>query len=224
MDIFGIPIQAFLGQLLLGPRQRLVLRDAEPGPGGDLRPARDRQLRARRALHDRRLRGLRRVDTLRHQLLVRADHRAAGRRRARRRHRAHLLLKHLYKHRSDLRPAADLRPGAADRRGRVPLRCSASPASPIRCPKLLQGATNLGFMVLPNYRAWVVVASLPVCLGTWFVIERTRLGAYLRAGTENPSPGAGLRHQRADAGDADLRAAVPRWRPWPGCSPRRSSR
>jgi len=54
-------------------------------------------------------------------------------------------------------------------------------------PDLLQGATNLGFMVLPNYRAWVVVASLTVCLGTWFVIERTRLGAYLRAGTENPA-------------------------------------
>ncbi|HET8747208.1 MAG TPA: branched-chain amino acid ABC transporter permease [Ramlibacter sp.] len=52
-------------------------------------------------------------------------------------------------------------------------------------PELLSGATNLGFMVLPNYRAWVIVASLVVCLGTWFVIERTRLGAYLRAGTEN---------------------------------------
>jgi branched-chain amino acid transport system permease protein len=54
-------------------------------------------------------------------------------------------------------------------------------------PELLQGATNLGFMVLPNYRAWVVFASLTVCLGTWFLIERTRLGAYLRAGTENPA-------------------------------------
>jgi branched-chain amino acid transport system permease protein len=53
-------------------------------------------------------------------------------------------------------------------------------------PELLQGATNLGFMVLPNYRAWVVVASLTICFGTWFIIERTRLGAYLRAGTENP--------------------------------------
>jgi len=53
-------------------------------------------------------------------------------------------------------------------------------------PEQLQGATDLGFMMLPNYRAWVVVASLVVCLGTWFVIEKTRLGAYLRAGTENP--------------------------------------
>jgi branched-chain amino acid transport system permease protein len=52
---------------------------------------------------------------------------------------------------------------------------------------LLAGATNLGFMVLPNYRAWVVLASLIVCLGTWFLIERTRLGAYLRAATENPA-------------------------------------
>ncbi len=54
-------------------------------------------------------------------------------------------------------------------------------------PELLRGATNLGFMVLPNYRAFVVFASLVVCLGTWFVIERTRLGSYLRAGTENPA-------------------------------------
>jgi branched-chain amino acid transport system permease protein len=54
-------------------------------------------------------------------------------------------------------------------------------------PEALQGATNLGFMVLPNYRAWVVVASLTICLSTWFVIEKTRLGATLRAGTENPA-------------------------------------
>ena len=54
-------------------------------------------------------------------------------------------------------------------------------------PELLSGATNLGFMVLPNYRAWVVLVSLAVCLGTWYLIERTRLGAYLRAGTENAS-------------------------------------
>jgi branched-chain amino acid transport system permease protein len=53
-------------------------------------------------------------------------------------------------------------------------------------PEQLAGATDLGFMVLPNYRAWVVLASLVVCLATWFVIEKTRLGAYLRAGTENP--------------------------------------
>jgi len=52
-------------------------------------------------------------------------------------------------------------------------------------PELLSGATDLGFMILPNYRAWVVVASITVCLGTWYLIERTRLGAYLRAGTEN---------------------------------------
>lgn len=54
-------------------------------------------------------------------------------------------------------------------------------------PELLQGATNLGFMVLPNYRAWVVVASLSVCLGTWYLIEKTSLGSTLRAGTENPA-------------------------------------
>ncbi|MDL5035263.1 branched-chain amino acid ABC transporter permease [Comamonas resistens] len=53
-------------------------------------------------------------------------------------------------------------------------------------PELLEGATNLGFMILPNYRAWVVLASIVVCVATWFVIEKTRIGAYLRAGTENP--------------------------------------
>ncbi len=53
-------------------------------------------------------------------------------------------------------------------------------------PDALQGATNLGFMVLPNYRAFVIFASLAICIATWFLIERTRLGSYLRAGTENP--------------------------------------
>ena len=57
---------------------------------------------------------------------------------------------------------------------------------PYSVPEQLTGATDLGFMILPNYRAWVVLASLVVCLATWFVIEKTRLGAYLRAGTENP--------------------------------------
>lgn len=61
-----------------------------------------------------------------------------------------------------------------------------SSGQPYDVPDLLAGATNLGFMYLPNYRAWVVVASLAVCFATWFVIEKTRLGAYLRAGTENP--------------------------------------
>ncbi|HEV3104388.1 MAG TPA: branched-chain amino acid ABC transporter permease [Trinickia sp.] len=61
-----------------------------------------------------------------------------------------------------------------------------SSGQPYDVPDALAGATNLGFMYLPNYRAWVVVASLAVCFATWFVIEKTRLGAYLRAGTENP--------------------------------------
>lgn len=57
---------------------------------------------------------------------------------------------------------------------------------PFQVPEALAGATDLGFMVMPNYRGWVVAASLVVCLSTWFVIEKTKLGAYLRAGTENP--------------------------------------
>ncbi|QTP56554.1 branched-chain amino acid ABC transporter permease [Billgrantia sulfidoxydans] len=54
-------------------------------------------------------------------------------------------------------------------------------------PAALQGGMNLGFMFLPTYRGWVLVAALVVCLATWYIIERTRLGAYLRAGTENPA-------------------------------------
>jgi branched-chain amino acid transport system permease protein len=57
---------------------------------------------------------------------------------------------------------------------------------PYSVPEALRGATNLGFMILPNYRAWVVVASLVVCFATWIMIEKTKLGALLRAGTENP--------------------------------------
>src|SRR5215210_1326386 len=56
---------------------------------------------------------------------------------------------------------------------------------PYTIPPQLTGGQNLGFMFLPNYRGWVVVCSLVVCLATWFVIEKTRLGAYLRAATEN---------------------------------------
>jgi branched-chain amino acid transport system permease protein len=58
--------------------------------------------------------------------------------------------------------------------------------NPYPVPELLQGGLKLGFMYLPLYRAWVVVASIVVCTASWFVIERTKLGAYLRAGTENP--------------------------------------
>jgi branched-chain amino acid transport system permease protein len=58
---------------------------------------------------------------------------------------------------------------------------------PYASPAELRGGQNLGFMFLPNYRAWVVAVSLVVCLATWFVIERTRLGSYLRATVENPA-------------------------------------
>ncbi|HWB51030.1 MAG TPA: branched-chain amino acid ABC transporter permease [Stellaceae bacterium] len=58
---------------------------------------------------------------------------------------------------------------------------------PYTIPPELQGGRNLGFMFLPVYRGWVIVASLGICLATWFVIERTRLGSFLRAATENPT-------------------------------------
>ena len=57
---------------------------------------------------------------------------------------------------------------------------------PYPTPQALRGITDIGFMILPNYRVWIVIASLSVCFLTWFLIEKTRLGAYLRAGTENP--------------------------------------
>ena len=58
---------------------------------------------------------------------------------------------------------------------------------PYAIPQQLTGGQNLGFMFLPNYRAWVVVFSLTVCLATWYAIEKTKLGSYLRAATENPT-------------------------------------
>ncbi|HXP31633.1 MAG TPA: branched-chain amino acid ABC transporter permease [Stellaceae bacterium] len=58
---------------------------------------------------------------------------------------------------------------------------------PYSIPEILSGGQNLGFMFLPNYRGWVIVASMVICLVTWLVIERTKLGAYLRAATENPT-------------------------------------
>ncbi len=62
-----------------------------------------------------------------------------------------------------------------------------SSGMPYPAPEVFKGVFNTGFMFLPKYRAWVIVASLVVCLSTWYVIERTKLGAYLRAATENPS-------------------------------------
>jgi len=62
-----------------------------------------------------------------------------------------------------------------------------SSGMPYQIPQVLTGGVNLGFMFLPIYRAWVIVASLLICLATWFVIERTKLGSYLRAATENPA-------------------------------------
>jgi branched-chain amino acid transport system permease protein len=62
-----------------------------------------------------------------------------------------------------------------------------SSGMPYAIPKELSGAFNLGFMFLPVYRGWVIVASLVVCFGTWLAIEKTKLGAYLRAATENPT-------------------------------------
>ena len=74
----------------------------------------------------------------------------------------------------------------AHRRGALPPRLRELRLAPTRSPRRCSGGVNLGFMFLPLYRAWVVVVSVFVCTVSWFVIERTKLGAYLRAGTENP--------------------------------------
>ena len=87
--------------------------------------------------------------------------------------------------RPPLRPAPHLRAGP-DHPGALPQPVRLLRAA-LSLPAQLAGGQNLGFMFLPNYRAWVIGFSLTICLGTWFVIERTRLGSYLRAATENPA-------------------------------------
>ncbi len=75
---------------------------------------------------------------------------------------------------------------------------------PYRIPDVLQGATNLGFMYLPNYRGWVVAAALVVCFSTWALIEKTPLGATAARGDRERAAGAGVRRRRAAADHADL--------------------
>ena len=107
--------------------------------------------------------------------------------------------------RPSLRPAADLRPGA-HHRGRCSATTSARRACPIRCRTSLQGGQQSRLHVPAELsRLGDRRSRSSVCLATWFVIERTKLGAYLRAATENPDAGARLRHQRAAHDHADLR-------------------
>jgi branched-chain amino acid transport system permease protein len=87
---------------------------------------------------------------------------------------------------------------------------------PYRIPPALQGATNLGFMFLPNYRGWVVVAAVIMCFSTWAIIEKTRLGAMLRAATENAP--------MVQAFGVNVPRMGWRWPPSPGCWPHRSIR
>ncbi len=76
---------------------------------------------------------------------------------------------------------------------------------PYGIPEALQGGRNLGFMFLPNYRAWVIAFSVVVCFATWFAIERTQAGLVPARRDREPDAGSRLRHQRAAHGDADLR-------------------
>ena len=158
----------------------------------------------------------------RHRLLAGAAAGAADRRRARRRDRedhAHPALQA----RSPLRPAADLRP-RADHRGRCSATTTASPGQPYPIPAALAGGHNLGFMFLPTYRGWVIVASLIVLL-RHLVPDRAHAARRLSARRHRePDAGARLRHQRAADDDADLRLRRRRSRRSPACSPRRSTR
>ncbi len=77
--------------------------------------------------------------------------------------------------------------------------------SPYSTPDALSGATNLGFTLYPSYKLFVIVVSLAVCAVAWFVVERTPVGARIRAATENPVLVRALRHRHAAAGDGDLR-------------------
>ena len=95
---------------------------------------------------------------------------------------------------------------------------------PYSIPDELKGGINLGFMFLPIYRGWVVVFSLMVCLATWFLIEKTRLGAYLRAATENPTLVRAFGINVPAHDHADLRARRRPWRRSPASCRRRSTR
>ena len=185
MEIFGIPLQAFLGQLLLGLVNGSFYAMLSLGLAvifgllGIVNFAHGAlyMIGAYVAWLG--------LEQFGHQLLGGAAARAAGRRRARRRRSSARCCSTLYK----LDPIYGLLLtfGLALIAEGVFRDQFGVSGQQYPVPELLQGATNLGFMVLPNYRAWVVFASLVVCLGTWFVIETTRLGANLRAGTENPA-------------------------------------
>ena len=209
--ILGLINGAFYALLSLGPR-------------GDLRHAERHQLRPRRAVHDGRLRGLDAADyagigywpaLILAPLIVGAS---AWRWRR-------LMISPPVQAGPPLRPAADLRLRAGDR-GRVPQHLR------LLRPALLAARgrsraldIDLGFMFMPDYRVWVVVAALVVCLGDLAgdrEDQARRLPA--RGDRERAGTGAGLRRQRAADDDADLRRRAWRWRPSPACWRRRSIR
>ena len=165
--------------------QRLVLRAAQSRARRDLRDAQHHQFRPWRALHDGRVLRVFPAQPGRYRILAGADPGADRGRYFRHDPRAdHAAMAD--RPRSSLRAVADVRPGA-DHPGRVSELFSVPPACLMRSRIEFKGGMNLGFMFLPIYRGWVVIFSLVVCLLTWYLIERTRLGANLRAATENPT-------------------------------------
>ena len=203
MEIDGQPLQAFLGQLLLGLVNGSFYAMLSLGLAvifgllGIVNFAHGALYMVGAYV------ACVRPGEVRHQLLGGARPRAAGRRRDRRRHRAHAAAPPL-PDRPDLRAPAHLRPGA-DRRGRCSATSSASPASPTRCPSCCRAPpTSASWSCRTTAPGWSSPRS-SVCLGTWFTdrAHPPRRDAARRH--REPEPGAGLRHQRAADGDAHLR-------------------
>ena len=182
-EIFGIPVAVILGPADARARQRLVLCHAEPWLAVIFGLHGRGEFRPRRLLHARRLRRAAGPAAAGHQLLAGADRwrrwwSGCWASRVER-----LLLRRLY--RLDPLYGLLLTFGLALIAEGSLHQVFGAIGAVLSGARRAAGAFNLGFMFLPMYRAWVILASLVVCFSTWFVIERTRLGATLRAATEN---------------------------------------
>ena len=219
-ELLGISAAGAVRPAAARPDQRRLLRHAEPRPRRHLRHAERHQLHARRAVHDGRLRRLAAARPARRAVLVR--------RWSSRRSIVglfgivleKLLLKRIY-HLDHLYGFLLTFGLALMIEGLFQWKWGSSGAP---YPSPIPGGTNLGFMFLPTYRGFVVVAALVICLVTWYGIETHQARRLPARGDREPDPGACLRHQRAAPDHAHLRAGRRRWPRWPACWRRRSSR
>jgi branched-chain amino acid transport system permease protein len=185
MEIFGVPSRPCWGQLLLGLINGSFYAMLSLGLASSSACSTSSTSPMARPVHDGRLRRLAGLTNLGVNYWVDAAAGPAAGRPVRRAHRAHdaawlYKLDHLY----GLLLTFGL---ALIIEGFCSATSSASPGQPYDDSRGLPAASTSASCSCPIYRAWVIVASLVVCLGTWYMIEKTRLGAYLRAGTENPS-------------------------------------